>query len=231
MTILGIIPARGGSKGIPRKNIAPVAGKPLLAWTVEAALTSRILDRVLVSTEDAEIADIARASGAEVPFLRPQELARDETPGIDPVLHALDFLDREGYRPEWVMLLQPTSPLRLAEDIRGAREVAIRTGGDLVISVSEAVPPPAWMRKIDADGILQKYFEQEETPDVRQQLPTAFALNGAIYFSRVSTVRTRRSFSGGRAHPYVMPRERSLDVDTPWDLELAQMILLRRRGS
>lgn len=227
--IVGIIPARGGSKGIPRKNIALLSGKPLLAWTVEAALSSKILDRVIVSTEDGEIASIARSLGAEVPFMRPSELAEDATPGIDPVLHALDSLERDGYRPAWTMLLQPTSPLRTSEDILGASATASRTGADIVVSVCEAVPPPAWVRKINAAGVLEDYFYQGSLPGIRQELPKAYALNGAIYLASVQVLRLRKSFHSGRVHAYVMPRERSLDIDTPWDLELAEMVLSRRQ--
>jgi CMP-N-acetylneuraminic acid synthetase len=228
--ILGIIPARGGSKGVPRKNIAPLAGKPLLAWTVEAARASGVLDRIVVSTEDPEIAEVARRAGAEVPFLRPAELARDDSPGIDPVLHALDALDRQGYRPAWVLVLQPTSPLRKAEDIRGVEATARQTGADVVISVCEAVPPPAWMKQIASDGTLQDFFPQD-LPATRQMLPRAFALNGALYLARVSVLRQQKSFYGGPVYPYLMPRERSLDIDSLWDLELAEMILRRKEKS
>ncbi len=229
--IVGIIPARGGSKGIPRKNIAPLAGKPLMAWTIAAASASGILDRVLVSTEDLEIADAAKSLGAEVPFMRPAELAQDQTPGIDPILHALETLDQSGYHPEWVMLLQPTSPLRTAEDIRGAMALAERNRAEVVVSVCEAVPPPAWMKRITPEGVLEDYFPQEKIPPIRQGLASAYSLNGAIYLARVSVLRERKSFQNGRSFAFVMPRERSLDIDTPWDLELAGMILARRLES
>ncbi len=228
--ILGLIPARGGSKGIHRKNLAKVAGKPLLAWTVEAARGSRSLDRLVVSTEDEEIAHVARECGAEVPFMRPTELARDDTPGIEPVLHALQSLERAGYRPGWVMLLQPTSPLRTAEDIRCAIEVSTRPGVDSVISVCEAVPPPAWLKKIRADGSLEDYFSGIEVPPVRQGLAPAYALNGAIYLTRRDILLERRSFYGDRPMAYLMPRERSVDIDTDWDLKLADIILRCRKS-
>src|SRR5690349_8046730 len=119
--VLAVIPARGGSKSIPRKNLAALAGKPLIVWTIEAASASQCLTRVVVSTDDPEITAVAAAAGAEVPFVRPAELAQDETPAIEPILHAVDWLDQhEGYRPDFVMILQPTSPLRQAEDIDAA---------------------------------------------------------------------------------------------------------------
>jgi CMP-N-acetylneuraminic acid synthetase len=223
--ILGLVPARGGSKGIPRKNLAKVAGKPLLAWTVEAARDSASLERLVVSTEDDEIARVARECGAEVPFMRPAELARDDTPGIEPVLHALQSLRVGGYQPEWVMLLQPTSPLRTSHDIRAAIEISTRAGVDSVISVCEAVPPPAWLKKVRVDGSLENYFSGIEVPAVRQALPSAHALNGAIYLTRLDILLQRRSFYGDRPMACVMPRERSIDIDTGWDLTLADLIL------
>lgn len=226
--ILGLIPARGGSKGIPRKNIAPVCGRPLLAWTVDAARASGVLDRVVLSTEDAEIADVGRRSGAEVPFLRPADLSRDHTPGLDPVIHALEILASSGYRPGWIMLLQPTSPLRTAEDIRGAAALRTNPGANSVISVCEASHPPAWLRKIGPDGDLMPYFPGEAVPATRQELPKAFALNGAIYLVRSSALQKARTFTPERTYAFVMAKENSEDVDTPEDLRLADLLLTQR---
>ena len=138
--ILGLIPARGGSKALPHKNIRQFAGKPLIAWTIETALACPMLDRTIVSTDDPEIADVSRHWGAEVPFLRPAELARDDTPGIEPVLHAVRWLgENEGYRPDYVMVLQPTSPLRTTEDIEAAIQLARDRQADGVVSRNSAV--------------------------------------------------------------------------------------------
>ena len=230
-TILGLIPARGGSKGIPRKNLAPVAGRPLLAWTVEAARASGVLDRIVVSTEDAEIAQVARTCGAEVPFMRPAELARDDTPGLEPVVHALETLARDGYRPEWILLLQPTSPLRTAEDIRGARALRGRPEARSVISVCEASHPPAWMRRLGADLELLPYFPREEDPATRQELPKAYALNGALYLTHVEALLRERTFTPSRTYGYVMPPEHSIDIDSPWDLRVTDLVLRDRSGA
>jgi CMP-N-acetylneuraminic acid synthetase len=226
--ILGLIPARGGSKGIPRKNITPVAGRPLLAWTVDAAKGSAVLDRIIVSTEDAEIADVARQCGAEVPFMRPAELSRDETPGLDPVLHALESLAKGGYHPGWIMLLQPTSPLRTAEDIRGAWALRDRPEARSVISVCEATHPPAWMRRVSPEGLLEPYFPKEDDPPTRQELPKAYALNGALYLTQSEALIRERSFTPAKTYAYVMCRENSIDIDSPWDLRESDLILKDR---
>lgn len=218
MAILGLIPARGGSKGIPRKNVLPIAGKPLIAWTIEAALAAGTIDRVVVSTDDTEIAVIAAAHGADVPFLRPAELARDETPGIDPVLHALDVL------PEYdtVVLLQPTSPLRTSGDIVAA--VALSDGGSAgnVISVSEAAHV-GWTFAMDAAGVLD--VGARDVAMRRQDMARQFVLNGAIYVAATTRLRAARSFLVPGAVGYPMPAERSVDIDTILDWRVAEMLL------
>jgi CMP-N-acetylneuraminic acid synthetase len=228
--VLGLIPARGGSKGIPRKNIVPLAGRPLLAWTLEAARESGVLDRILVSTEDAEIAEVARRLGAELPFLRPAHLSRDDTPGLDPVLHAVETLAQGGYSPGWVMLLQPTSPLRTADDIRGILALRARPGANSVISICEAAHPPAWLRRVSGEGLLEPYFPKEEIPATRQELGRTYALNGAIYLVRTEALIRTRSLTPDRTYAFIMGRENSIDIDTPWDLKVADLLLRDRRG-
>lgn len=229
--VLTLVTARGGSKGVPRKNLAPVAGKPLIAHTILAARAASGLDRVIVSTDDAEIADVARRYGAEVPFLRPAELARDDTPGIAPVLHALQWLEQEeDCRPAYVLLLQPTSPLRTAQDIEDAVRLARERDADSVIGVCEAKAHPYVAMKLGVDGALQSYLDldfddlQKKYPR-RQDLPAAYLVNGALYLTRRDVLLNEKSFYGKRTYGYVMPAERSLDVDTAWDLELANLIL------
>jgi N-acylneuraminate cytidylyltransferase/CMP-N,N'-diacetyllegionaminic acid synthase len=224
------VPARGGSKGVPRKNLAVVAGKPLLAHTVLAARAARGLDRVVVSTDDAETADAARRYGAEAPFLRPAELARDDTPGVEPVLHALEWLEgREGYRPEYVMLLQPTSPLRTAGDIEGVLRLAAERDADGVTTVCELKAHPYGAVKLGPRGELASFLDfdfgelQKRYPR-RQDLPPAYVENGAVYLTRRSVLLAERSFYGRRAYGYVMPAERSLDVDTAWDRRVADLL-------
>jgi CMP-N-acetylneuraminic acid synthetase len=231
--ILGIIPARGGSKAIPGKNLAVVANKPLIAWTVEVAIESGLLDRVVVSTDDREIAAAGKEFGAEVPFLRPTELATDTSPSIDVVLHAIQWLDdNEQYRPDCVLLLQPTSPLRTVTDIRESMELLLAKHGDSVVSVCETRQHPLWMKSVNEEGKLvdlsPELLPQSPAPTRRQDLPSVFALNGAIYLALRSLLLSERTFISSRTYAYVMPENRSLDVDTPWDLYLADLILRDR---
>ena len=226
---LAVIPARSGSKGIPRKNLAKVAGKPLVAWTIETALACPLLDRVIISTDDSEIADVACCYGAEAPFLRPSELAQEDTPGIEPILHAVHWLDEhEGYRPDYVMVLQPTSPLRTAEDIKTAVQLAQERQADGVVSVCPAHQHPYWMKRITEDGRLADFLSLDHAYTQRQELPPIYALNGAIYLTRREVLLERRTFYTDRTYGYIMPLERSLDIDTPWDLHLADLILKDR---
>jgi CMP-N,N'-diacetyllegionaminic acid synthase len=220
VTTFALIPARGGSKGIPRKNIRMIAGKPLIAWTIEAALASDGLDAVIVSTEDEEIAAVSRAAGAEVPFLRPVELAADETPGVDPVLHAIDMLpDHDA-----VLLLQATSPLRTTADIDGLLALAERTVAPAIVSVCEPEDHPNWMYRMEEGGLLRPAIPAAEIKR-RQDLPTLYSLNGAMYFARTEWLRARRSFLGPETLGYPMAPERSIDIDGPLDWRIAEMLL------
>lgn len=228
---LGLIPARGGSKGIPHKNLAPLLGEPLIVHTIRAALHAPSLERVVVTTDDPAIAEVARAHGAEVPFLRPAALAQDDTPGIEPVVHALLWLEQEqGYRPTHVVLLQPTSPLRTSEDIEQALALAAREDADAVVSVCPARHHPAWTKRLLDDGRLAPFIAGAAMAPRRQDLPPAYALNGAVYVARREVVLARRSFHTERTWGHVMPPERSLDVDTPWDLRLAELVLGEHRA-
>ena len=226
VNILGVIPARGGSKGIPRKNIRPVAGRPLIAYTIEAARKARSLSRVIVSTDDPEIAEVARAWGAEAPFLRPAELARDDTPGPEPIIHAVEWLrDHEGYRPELVMKLQPTSPLREARDIDAAVEIARRRDADSVVSVCALKHHPYWTKAIAPDGRLTTSIPTDRSYASRQELPPMYALAGAIYLVKTAVLLATRNYYTDRTYAYVIPEERALDVDTPWDLRVLEALL------
>jgi len=227
--VLAVIPARGGSKGIPRKNIAKVAGKPLVAWTIETAIICPLLDRVIISTDDPEIANVARCYGAEVPFLRPSELAQDDTPGIETILHTVRWLhEHEGYRPDYVMVLQPTLPLRTVEDIEAAVQLAWECQADGVVSVCTVHRHPYWMKRITEDGRLTDFLSLDHAYTQRQELPPVYALNGAIYLARCEVLLEQRTFYTDRTYAYIMPPERSLDIDTPWDLYLADLILKDR---
>jgi CMP-N-acetylneuraminic acid synthetase len=216
---LGLIPARGGSKGIPRKNVLPIAGKPLIAWTIEAALAARRIARVVVTTDNAEIAEVAVRHGADVPFLRPAELAQDETPGIDPVLHAIAALP--GY--DRIVLLQPTSPLRSTDDIDAA--IGMAANGSTVVGVTEA-PHADWIFAMDPAGLLDIGTAPPATR--RQDMARRYVLNGAIYVADCDELRSSRSFLGPNTAGYIMPAERSVDIDGPVDWKLAELLLRDR---
>jgi len=229
MQVLAVIPARGGSKGILGKNTAVVAGRPLIAWTIDVALRSQTLERVVVTTDSPQIAATARECGAEVPFMRPSELAADHTPGIAPVLHAVDWLEQhESYQPEWVMLLQPTSPLRTVEDVDAAVAMASKKDVDAVVSVCEGHQHPYWMKQIGSDGFLTDFLRLERPYARRQDLPPVYALNGAVYLIRRQVLLEQRTLYPARTMALVMPIERSLDVDTLWDLHLVRLVLEER---
>lgn len=226
MKTLAIIPARGGSKSIPSKNITLVGGKPLLDWTVSAARAALSIDRVIVSTDSPAIAEVARAYGAEVPFLRPAELAQDDTPGIAPILHAAQWLkERQSYVPDYVMCLQPTSPLRTFEDIEAVLQMARERQAEAVISVTPVDQHPRWMKTISEDGILHDYATSASPVTRRQDLPPVYALNGAIYLIRFDLLMQNQSLYADQTLAYIMPAERSLDIDTPWELYLADLVL------
>jgi len=227
-TILGLIPARGGSKGLPGKNIRPLGGSPLVAHTIHCALRSGCFDRVLVSTDDRAIAEVARQCGAEAPWLRPQELAADDSPVIEAVLHALEWLERDDeYVPEAVALLQPTSPFRSVQTIRRGVEL-FRASGDSVVSVSVSPVHPYWCKRIDSAGFLGPFICGVEVPRSRQELPPAYVLNGVLYVARTSTLRRCRSFYGDRAHALVVSDQEGLDIDTPMDWDIAEFFWNRR---
>jgi N-acylneuraminate cytidylyltransferase/CMP-N,N'-diacetyllegionaminic acid synthase len=227
---VALIPARGGSKGIPRKNLIPLCGKPLIAWTIQAARDSGVFSRVLVSTDDPEIADTAQRYGAETPFLRPAELASDNASGIAPVLHALQWLAQHQSEPDLLALLQPTSPLRTTEDILGAAETIRRTAADSLVSVVEADRHPVWALQRDEHGILTSCTGQplaalQQQFPTRQSLPEALYENGAIYIAEPSVIRSTNSFYGERLQAWLMPAERSVDIDTLLDLQIAEILL------
>jgi N-acylneuraminate cytidylyltransferase len=226
-SVLAVVPARGGSKGIPNKNIHPVAGRPLLAWTLDAARATRYLDRTVVSSDSDHIIEVARSLGADVPFVRPAELACDDTPGIDPVLHALAELPQFDV----VVLLQPTSPLRTSTDIDAAIELLLRSGAMSCVSVTEAINHPYWTYRMSGADMLAPFIELPQNAATRRQdLPRAFALNGAVYVARVPWVRESRTFLGPNTVGYEMPAGRAIDIDLPDDLAAAERALLGLGG-
>lgn len=225
MKVLGLITARGGSKGIPRKNLQPLAGRPLIAWTVEAAKAAKGLARIVLSTDDDEIASVCRGLGVDVPFMRPPTLAQDRSPHIDVVEHALASLETlDRFRPEYVLLLQPTSPLRRASDIEDALALATERRPNAVVSVAEAKTHPFLTKRLDENGCLVPFVESSLAYPRRQDLPPAYALNGAIFLNATKSLLRDRVFVPPGTVPLIMSRERSLDIDEPRDLRLAELI-------
>ena len=207
--LLALITARGGSKGLPRKNVLSAGGKPLIAWTITAALESKAIDRVCLSSDDDEIIEVAKAWGCNVPFRRPPELASDATSSIDVVLHALEQLS--GYR--YIVLLQPTSPLRTAEDIDTAFELLLSSGAPSCVSVCKATQSPYWMYRMDDHCKLVNLFPEQTIPTRRQDLSPVYIPNGAIYIAHADWLRNTKDFLGEGCVAYQMPNDRSVDID------------------
>jgi len=225
---LAIIPARGGSKGVPRKNIRPLAGKPLIVYTIEAALAVRhLLYRIIVSTDDQEIASVACQHGAEVPFVRPAELSGDGVPTAPVLQQAVRFVEQQdGVQVRWVLLLQPTSPLRSPQDIEVALSLAEEGETDSVISVVQvSAGHPIQMKRIENDRLLPYCIEEKEGIRRQDLLPHAFLRNGAIYLTKRDVLMETNSIWGRSIRPYVMPEERSVNIDGELDLKMAEMIL------
>ncbi len=230
MEVLALIPARGGSKSVPRKNIRLLGKKPLLAWSVDTARKSETVNRIIVSTDDADIADVSRKWGGEVPFIRPAEFAQDETTDLPVYQHALRWLkENEGYTPDIVVWLRPTAPFRSSSDIDAAVNKLIATKADWVRSVCEVEHHPYWMFNFDQER-LTSFIEGINLTDYprRQMLPSAYRLNGAVDAAWSSTITKKGLFYEGDVCGYIMPIERSIDIDTEQDFFIAKAMLKRR---
>ncbi len=225
---LGLIPARGGSKGIPGKNIRPLAGKPLLAYTAEAAQASGVLDRLILSTDAEDIAAVGRAAGLDVPFMRPLELAADDTPMLAVIQHALAHLANEGYTPEIIVLLQPTSPLRTPQHIRTAVAELQARGVDSVASVVAvpAVYSPYYVMKIENDRLLN-FLPGGQQYTRRQDAPPAYCRDGTVYAFWRKTLEEKGSIYGDACWPLILPEDESITVDTLADWQKAEERLAR----
>ncbi|MBM3151259.1 MAG: acylneuraminate cytidylyltransferase family protein [Chloroflexi bacterium] len=225
--ILGVIPARGGSKSVPRKNLALLNGKPMLCYTIEAARQSKMLTHFVVSSEDEEIIKVAKSFGAPAPFVRPAELATDEAPSLPVVQHALREVEKkEGITFEYVVLLQATSPLRNAADIDAALKKLLETGADSVVSVVRvAHHHPARMRFIEDDLLVQLPMGERKEMQRRQDLPPVYIRNGAIFATRRHVVMEQNSMLGRISRPYVMPESRSANVDTRFDFLVVEVMI------
>jgi CMP-N,N'-diacetyllegionaminic acid synthase len=224
MEVLGLIPARGGSKGVPRKNIRPLRGKPLLQYTVEAALAARRLSRVILSTDDQEIAKVGRDCGVNIPFMRPKELAQDDTPTLAVVQHAVGIMEERGESFDAICLLQPTTPLRSHNTIDACIGLLELSHVDAVVTVLP-VPPkynPHWVYLKDEQGILRLMTGETEPISRRQDLPPGFYRDGAVYVTRREVVMEQNSLYGKRLLGYVSSSDESLNIDTLEDWVIAE---------
>jgi CMP-N-acetylneuraminic acid synthetase len=227
LRVLGIIPARGGSKGLPGKNVKLLNGIPLIAYTIKEALNSKI-EECIVSTDSEEIAQIARNYGGNVPFLRPAEFATDEASSLDVVLHALNFMkEHENKEYDAIMLLQPTTPYRDSEDINQAINILENCDADSVISVTNVGGShPARMKFIVEGNLIDPPFVEEFEGQNRQELKPMFIRNGGIYLTRIDTIKNG-SFKGNISKALVMPEKKSVNIDNIDDFEFAEWLMTK----
>ena len=224
--MLAIIPARGGSKGLPGKNTKLLGGLPLICHSIKAALASNLIDRVIVFTEDNEIASVAKDCGAEVPFMRPSNLAYDTSIVIDSYLHLVDLISKENSKPiESFVALLPTAPLRVSQDIDKAIKIFNKKKADSVISVVEASVPLHWHMSVTKEGILKNYSPEFNVVKNRQEFKKHYVPNGAIYVFRTEVLSSTRQYYTKKTYPYIMPRERSVDIDNLLDFDWAEHLL------
>ncbi len=217
MKILTVIPARGGSKRIPKKNIKNFCGKPLIAWTIEHAIKAKFLNKIIVSTDDSQIAEISKYYGADIPFMRPKKLSCDQTPSIDVILDILHFM--EGY--DWLLLLQPTSPLRNNFDIDNMIKFCCEKNSMSCVSVSLTTNKISNIYTIDSKNLISKLDIKVNEIDNS----SLYQLNGAIYFSNIKWLKKNKSFITNETLAYLMPQERSIDIDTNFDWKLATCLM------
>lgn len=213
---------------VPRKNVKIIAGKPMIAWTIEAALGARCINRTFVSTEDEKIAEIARQAGAEVPFMRPVHLATDTATTLAVMQHFLQWCDDKAITPDYLALLQPTSPLRQSKDIDDAFALAEQRKASAVVGVSELMQPashPWEAKRISADGTLASFLAGNMANVRRQELPRSYVINGAIYIYTIACLRAMKASIPPNPLPFIMPVERSVDVDSPFCFRLAEFLM------
>jgi CMP-N-acetylneuraminic acid synthetase len=223
--ILAIIPARAGSKGLPGKNSKCLAGKPLIAWTIEAARGSRYIDEIVVSTDSHAIARLARKFGAEVPFMRPAPLAGDTAKMMDVVLHCLGFFQKNNDHYEIIVLLQPTSPLRRAADIDAGIELFIQKKAQAVLGVAECEHSPLWAATLPRDLNMKDFSPAAWQGRNRQALDTYYRINGALYVADSAFLQKNKSWVSAKTYAHIMSRARSIDIDTREDFIVAEAFL------
>jgi len=220
-SILTVIAARGGSKGLPGKNLADIGGKPMVSWSVAAGKNARLVDRLVLSSDNRAIIAAARKAGCEVPFVRPSRLATDTASIHDVLLHALDVLPR---RFDYIVLLQTTSPLRTGRDIDACIRLCHKTGAP-VISVTCAAKPPHWAFSLDQNARLRPILKTKRSGDRRQAFAATYIPNGAVYVAPVTRFRRDKTFLTPDTRAYIMPPERSVDIDTKMDLLMARALV------
>lgn len=225
---IALIPARGGSKGLPNKNIRELFGKPLIAWTIIEAKKSPHIKKIIVSTDSKKIARIAKCHGADEIILRPKSLATDKSKMIDTVIHAVKYLSKNRHSFEIIVLLQPTSPLRKAMDVDKAIRLLSLNNAMSIVSVCEVDDHPLFANTLPSDGRMNNFLTRNIERKNRQELPTYYKLNGAIYLARIDYIKKEKSFYGKQTFAYIMPKERSIDIDNELDFIKAEIILSRQ---
>ncbi|MGE6433031.1 cytidylyltransferase domain-containing protein [Shewanella baltica] len=227
-SILALIPARGGSKRLPGKNILSLAGKPMINWSIEAAKKVSSITRVVISTDCEAIALTSKAAGAEVPFLRPADLSSDTSNTVDVIYHALEYFKSIGEYFDYLLLLQPTSPLRTSADIQGAIDLLNKKNADSVISVSECEHSPLWSNTLDDSLSLDKFIPNDLKNMRSQELPKFYRLNGAIYLIKIERFLQEGILMPSNSFAFKMDSNRSIDIDTRLDFLIAETILSER---
>lgn len=224
--LLALIPARSGSKRLPHKNSLNLGGKPLIAWSIDAGLQSKYVDRVVVSTDSNAIASIAKQYGADSPFIRPEILANDTATTIDVVRHAISMLEKENDFYDYILLLQPSSPLRNTKHIDEAVELLISQSAHGIIGITEIEHPVEWTNTLPMDNSMEDFFSTEYQDMRSQDFPVRYRINGAIYLNKIENVVTEGTlFLKDKCYAYIMPQSASLDIDTNFDFKMAESML------
>jgi CMP-N,N'-diacetyllegionaminic acid synthase len=222
--ILAIIPARGGSKGVRFKNIKEINGKPLISYTICEALKSKYIDKLIVSTENEKIKEVSAIYGAEVPFIRPDKLAQDNTPGIDPIVHSVLWFKERGENFDYVLCIQCTSPFRKAQQIDEAVEKLIEENADSIVSICESEVSPYWMKKIENERLVN-FIEDKVAYARRQDVPSVYRLNGSIYMARTDVLLNVNNWYTSNTLYYIMDKITSIDIDDIIDFKFAEFLM------
>lgn len=223
-SILCIMLARGGSKGVVGKNLRPLLGKPLIYYTIKAVKDSQLFDRFILSTDSQEIADVAKSYGVEVPFLRPEELAQDNSQAADAIVHALKWVEKNDKRYDYVQYIFPTAPLRTSKDIRNGIDVLFEKNADMVIGVCETSHPPLWANVLPDNHSLKGFIKPEHLVN-RQELPKTYRLSGGIHLAKWEVFYEKKIWCEQNTFAYIMPSDHSVDIDSEMDLKFAELLL------